>query len=223
MAQEGTVPDLQQSEEQRATVPVPFTGDTAARIALTPTLPPSWRLSIFAGRLGEISSHHACAALTLVFRLVLEAQRRGEPVAWITLRGSSFYPPDAADGGIDLAALAVVWVATPRESCRAADWLVRSGGFGLVVLDLGARAHLPIPVQSRLGGLAGRHDTALLCLTEKDGGRPSIGSLVAVRAEALRLEQVGDRFRCEAHVLKDKRRGPGFRHTEICRGPDGLR
>ena len=147
-------------------------------------------------------------------------------MAWITPRGSSFYPPDAAASGVDLDALVVVWFETSLQAFRAGDWLVRSSGFGLVVLDLGERAHVPIPVQSRLVGLAGKHDTAFVCLTEKDSSRPSLGALVAVRAEAQRVDRVdknGERFRCEAHVLKDKRRGPGWRHTEICRGPDGLR
>lgn len=194
------------------------------RVLVTPVAPPSWRLAVFAGRLGEISGSHARASLTLAFRLVLEAQRRGEPVAWITRHGSAFYPPDAAESGVDLEALAVIWVPATHEAARAADWLVRSGGFGLVVLDCGEDARLPVPVQSRLVGLAHKHDTALVCLTEKNRALPSLGSLVAVRAEAARIGRAGgDRFRCTAHVVKDKCRGPGWTHTEVCRGPDGLR
>lgn len=186
-------------------------------------IPPSWELSTFAGRLGEISGDHNCAVLTLAFRLVLEAQRKREPVAWIGRRGSAFYPPDAAATGIDLAALAVIRVDGMRDAARVADYLVRSGAFGLLLLDCGAQARLPIPVQSRLVGLLQKHDTALLCLTEKNGEHSSLGSLVAVRAEASRVEKQGDRFRCEAFVLKDKRRGPGWTHAEVCHGPDGLR
>jgi len=185
--------------------------------------PPSWQLSVFTGRLGEISGGRTCAALTLAFRLVLEAQRQGEPVAWICRKDSAFFPPDAADTGIDLAALPVIWTPAPRETARAADYLVRSGAFGLIVLDYGANARIPIPIQSRLVGLAKKHDTALLCLTEKDGDHPSLGSLVAVRAEAARKERLNGRFRCEARVLKDKRRGPGWTHAEVFGGPDGLR
>ena len=40
------------------------------------------------------------------------------------------------DGGIDLDALPVVRVPDARAAGRAADHLVRSGGFGLVVIDL---------------------------------------------------------------------------------------
>lgn len=187
------------------------------------TPPASWRLSVFAGRLCEISGSHAAASLTLVFRLVLETQRRDEPAVWVSRRESVFFPPDAAAVGVDLRALAVVWVGDMRLAARAADFLVRSGAFGLVVLDLGARARLPVAAQSRLVGLAKKHDTALVCITEKNNDRASLGSLVSIRAEAVRAQKTDDRFRCEARILKDKRRGPGWTHTEVCHGPDGLR
>src|SRR5512147_2110212 len=62
-----------------------------------------WSLSSLAGRLVEISAGLAGAPLTLAFRLVLEAQRKGEPTAWVGRRESVFYPPDAAAAGVDLA------------------------------------------------------------------------------------------------------------------------
>ena len=186
--------------------------------------PARWSLDAFAGRLGEISSDRAGAALTLAFRLVLEAQRRGEPAVWVCRRGSVFFPPDVADLGVDLQALPVVWASRTLEAVRAADMLVRSGAFGLVVLDVGARARVSFAMQSRLGGLAKKHEAALICLTEKEGERPSLGSLVSVRADAKRLpRKAGERFRCEAQVLKDKRRGPGWQYVETFLGPAGLR
>jgi len=50
-----------------------------------------------------------------------------------------------------------------------------------------------------------------------------MGSLVSLRAEASWERTDPSRFLCEIHVLKDKRRGPGWKHTEVCRGPIGLR
>ncbi len=186
--------------------------------------PTVWNYAAFAGRLGEISAHHASAALTLAFQLVLEAQRRNEPTAWVTGHASAFYPPDAAEAAIDLDALIVVRVPDNRRSARAADALLRSGGFGLVVLDLGADTRgLTPPMQSRLVGLAKRHQAALICLTEKETHCPSIGSLVSIRAEATRKRDRDDRYTCRAQILKDKRRGPGWQHKEVFRGPDGLR
>ena len=191
-----------------------------------PSAPPSpagWRLSTFAGRFTEISGDHSPATLTLAFRLVLEAQRMDEPVAWISERGSVFYPPDAAETAVDLDALTIVRVPGVPAAARAADQLLRSGAFGLVVLDLGVRVHVPLPAQIRLAGLAKKHHAALLCLTEKERERPSIGSLVSIRADAIRIRKDEGRFVCRASIVKDKRRGPGWKHTEVCHGPDGLR
>jgi recombination protein RecA len=161
------------------------------------------------------------ASLTPAFELVLEAQRQGEPVAWVTPRESSFYPPDAAEGGVDLEALVVVRVSDARAVPRAADRLVRSGGFGLIILDL-ANAAIPTPLQARLAGLAQKHHAALVCLTEKAEKARSLGSLVSLRVHAQRKPVAEDRFTCEIVALKDKRRGPTWVHTEVCRGPAGL-
>jgi recombination protein RecA len=181
-----------------------------------------WTLADLAGRLGELSGSGATAVLTLAFALVLEAQHQGEPVAWITTTESSFYPPDAAEGGVDLDALLVVRVLDARGAARAADRLVRSGAFGLVVLDLRS-AEVPTPLQMRLAGLAQKYQTAVLCLTEKGDAAPSLGSLVCLRVHAQRKKLSKDQFSCELTVLKDKRRGPTWKYTEGCRGPAGLR
>jgi len=129
---------------------------SASRLATsTPAVAAEWSTAALAGRLAELSAAGAAATLTLAFALVLDAQQRGEPAVWITTTGSSFFPPDAAAGGVDLDALVVVRVATAPQMFRAADRLARSGGFGLLVLDLGDRAHMPAPAQTRLAGLAG--------------------------------------------------------------------
>ena len=181
-----------------------------------------WELPALAGGLAELSAWGASAALTLAFSLVLDAQRRGEPAAWITPAGSTFYPPDAVEGGVDLEALAVVRVADARQALRVADTLGRSGAFGLLVLDLGEDARLPSPAQSRLAGLAGKHRTLILFLTRKRPGAPSLGSLVTLRAEAVLGPTGQGRLPCRARVIKDKRRGLPWEHEETCRGPDGL-
>jgi recombination protein RecA len=198
----------------------------AARVgrgAVKPSVP-RWGLEQVAGRLVEVSAGvGATAPLTLAFGLVLEAQRHGEPVAWITPEACSFYPPDAAEGGVDLDALVVVRVPGARTAARAADQLARSGAFDLIVLDLGAGADVPTPLQTRLVGLAQKHRTALLCLTERGSESPSMGSLVSLRVQAWRQRLADGRFSCRLTVLKDKRRGPTWTHAEVCRGPAGLR
>lgn len=165
----------------------------------------------------------ATAPLTLAFGLVLQAQWQNEPVAWITRDDSLFYPPDAAEGGVDLDALTIIRIPDGRAATRAADQLVRSGAFGLIVLDLGAKPDVPAPLQTRLAGLANKHQTTLLCLTTKGDEIPSLGPLVSLRVAARRERLADDRFSCGLIVLKDKRRGPTWRHAEVCRGPAGLR
>jgi recombination protein RecA len=183
--------------------------------------PSPWNLAAIAGRFIELSASASAASLTLAFGLVREAQNRREPVGWVTSMESFFYPPDAAHGGVDLAALVVIRVLHAASIPIAGEKLLRSGGFGLVVLDLGI-ADIPLPLQSRLTGLAQRHHAALVCLTEKESKTFSLGSLVSLRAHAERRRSSDLRFACRLRVLKDKRRGPTWSHEELCRGPAGL-
>lgn len=194
-----------------------------------PSEAPAWGYPHISGRLVEISGVGASASLTSAVGLVLEAQRSAEPVAWIKLPDSSFYPPDLADSGVDLDALVVVRVPGSQDAARAAERLVRSGGFGLLVLDLGRDARIATPLQGRLVSLAKRHDTAIVCLTARSSEAGSLGSMISLRAEAVRgRDDRGDRgqdarFCCKVEVLKDKCRGPGWSHREVVRGPAGLR
>ena len=75
-------------------------------------------------------------ALTAATALVVDAQRQREPVVWISSRAAGCYPPDLVACGVDLESLPFVHVADAEASLRAADQLVRSGAFGLLVLDL---------------------------------------------------------------------------------------
>jgi recombination protein RecA len=196
-----------------------------------------WDYAQMVGRVAELSGAPATAILTAAFGLVVEAQGIQEPVAWVALVESSFFPPDAAEGGVDLDRLPVIHAPDARTAGWAADQLLRSGGFGLVILDLGGppkagrRApRIPDPLQQRLVGLAQKHRAAVLVLTDKPADAPSIGSLVSLRAEARRKSGFGKAapesagFPCtlEVRVLKDKRCGPGRTHQEVCRGPAGL-
>jgi recombination protein RecA len=194
---------------------------SSAQLRSRVTYSGEWSLPQVAGRFAEISGSKAMAVLTLTFGLVLDAQKRGEPVGWATSTESSFYPPDAAQLGIDLAALVVIRVPKADAIARAGEKLLRSGGFGLIVLDLGL-ADIPTPLQSRLTGIAQHHHTALVCLTEKDTKAFSLGSLVSLRVHAERKRVGKNEFACTLSVLKDKRRGPTWTYEELLRGPPGL-
>jgi recombination protein RecA len=141
-----------------------------------------------AGQLLELSGS-APGKLSAVARLVAQAQREAEPVVWVAARDeASFYPPDFALAGIDLTALVVVRV--PPENgahalVRACELLLRSGAFGLVVLDFG---NTPSPRgelawQARLSGLVRLHESRLVLLTTARHEDPSLGPLIGLRVE----------------------------------------
>ncbi len=196
-----------------------------------------WGLAAMRGRLVELSARGASATLTTAAELVLEAQRAAEPVAWVVpwsvdTKTATFYPPDVADSGIDLAALVVVRAPSTIAAARAAERLLRSGAFGLVVLDFAASCsgdleanraqRLPDQVLGRLVSLAQSHDAAVVCLTEKTSEAGSLGSLVSMRAEAMRLRSSSGGFEVTIRALKDKRRGPGWSKRLKLRGPAGM-
>ena len=183
---------------------------------------PSFTRAQLTGRLVELSAAvaGASATTTAAIALVRGAQEEGEPAAWIALPRASFYPPDVADSGVDLDALVVVRAADAPTAARAAERLLRSGAFGLVVIDLGSD-DLPTAYQGRLVTLAQQHDAAIVFLTEKSADAGSLGSLISLRAEALRARD-GGRFACTVRAIKDKRRGPGWIHDEGFRAPAGM-
>ena len=182
----------------------------------------AWNLPSLAGRLTEVSDSGATPSLTAAAALILQAQQRGEPAAWVGFGNSIFFPPDFADWGIDLEALPVVRVPDALAASRAADQLLRSGAFGLVVLDLKAETRMHMAIQSRLAALARKHHAALLCLTRKKQGAPSLGPLVSLHGEGRITRTAFSRFDWEIRMVKDKRGAPGWSHTESCRGTDGL-
>lgn len=187
------------------------------------------------GRLVELSSDSSAAALSSAVNLTLQAQRAGDQVAWIQLRSSSFYLPDVVECGVDISALAVIRVSDMVVAGRAAERLLRSSAFGLVIVDLGAPdcvierdgIHQPgtkalsIANQGRLVSLAQQADSLVVCLTNKKLSSDSIGSLISLRADASR-ERDDEGFRITLRVLKDKRRGPGWIRRERAKGPSGL-
>jgi recombination protein RecA len=193
------------------------------RPALPVDAPTGWCRAGLAGRITELVGGPDSSALTQATSLVLDAQREGELVAWVTRTDSHFFPPDIAAWGVDLGALVVVRVASAHSVARAADRLARSGAFGLIAMDLGPSPAVPSPLLSRLLGLAIKHDIALLCLTEPGVRPPQLGSLVSLRVASERRRLGDDRFATTLRAVKDKRRAPGWTHTEICCGPPGLR
>jgi recombination protein RecA len=182
------------------------------------------------GMLVELSGAGASARLSAAVSAVLRAQRLGETTAWIEpaapAEGGTVYPPDLLDSGVDPAALPVVRVPAGAGSAapfRAAELLLRSGAFGLVVLDLrGGRGRVPAAWPGRLLACAREHRARVLFLTAKGGGAESMGSLVALRMEPVRQRIRPGLFVVESRVLKNKAGLSLVVDAERRRGPWGL-
>jgi hypothetical protein len=196
------------------------------------------------GRLVELCGE---AQTSTAVAILAHAQREGETAAWIQPERGSLYPPDLAAAGVDVEALVVIHVpetgamSGAAGQCRAAELLLRSGGFGLLVIDFASRPVGQNPSQAeptggaawqgRLLGLARQHEVRVLLL-RKDA-RESLGPLVGMRV-ASQVERVTNEddpsgfsprtghFEIRHEVLKNKSGGPIEPAAIRIRGPWGL-
>jgi recombination protein RecA len=196
-----------------------------------------------AGRLIEIARTADGAQMTMAIACLRQAQMQAEPVAWVQRTGGALFPPDLVDSGIDLDALLVVHVGNGKGSehdlAKAAELLLRSGAFGMVVIDLtavpvGASANvdsapsqqarngLELAVQSRLLGLAREHRCNVLLLSERGNRSGSLGPLVSLCIEPKRTRVGRGAFAIEPHARKDKSGLLCALAVEARRGPWGL-
>jgi len=189
-----------------------------------------------AGKLVELSGQCVSARFTTAVAIVVQAQREGETVAWVQFKGGSLFPPDLDESGVDLDSLVVVHIALQAgvyAIARAAELLLRSGGFGLVVLDFCGpttqrvgrfcRAVLgQVAWQGRLLALAREHYSRVVCLTDTPSRSASLGPLIGLRIESRRGREDRGRFALQHRILKDKL-GLRFQVTaEQRRAPWGL-
>jgi hypothetical protein len=120
---------------------------------------------------------------------------------------ASFYPPDFAQAGVELAALVVVRLAASgsHDLVRAAEVLLRSGALGLVVIDLtGGVPKGELSWQARLSGLARRHASRVVFLTSSGSDASSLGPLVSLRVEPRWHEERGKRAQLTHQLIKSK-------------------
>ena len=191
------------------------------------------------GRLVELCGDAPTTAATA---LLVAAQQSGETCVWIQPARGELYPPDLAAAGVDVEALIVVHIPDkanlpgPAGQCRAAELLLRSGGFGLVILDF---AHAEPKGssnawQGRLLGLARQHEARLLILRRAaPDSLPSLGPLVSLRI-ASRVERAVNEsdppgfrprtghFLVHHEVVKNKSGAPIEPSPETIRGPWGM-
>jgi len=169
------------------------------------------------GRVVEVSEAGAFGALSALVSLLVQVQARGEQIVWVEAGTSIFYAPDLAFRGLDVGALTVVGVPDPLASLQAADSLLRSGAFGLVVID-GPGVRVDEAALGRLARLAEDRQTAVVFLTRKRPDEASLATQVSLRG----VVTLGPGLETSWEVTKDKRSGPAFPQRTRFDGPFGL-
>jgi len=174
-------------------------------------------LSRVKGRVVEVSEAGSFGALSALTGLMVQVQALGEQIAWIETGTSLFYPPDLVYRGLDVGAISVVLAPHPPGGLVAADWLLRSGAFGLVVLDW-AGGGIDDSDLGRLGRLAEDKGSATVFLTRKKASDPALATLVSLRGTV----DLGPEGETVWAVVKDKRSGPPSEQRSRFDGPSGL-
>lgn len=180
----------------------------------------SWGFDNLIGILAEISEETPSGAVSMAAEIIAQAQVRGEPVAWIAGKESIFFPPDLLNRSVDLRAVSVIRAGGETESLTAAEWLVRSGAFGLVVVDLDGEGNVSDASLGRILKVAERTQCAILFLTRKRPRDPSLGSRISLRGCVTRSGV--DPILVRLETVKDKRSISSSRHSRQYHGPSGM-
>jgi recombination protein RecA len=181
-------------------------------------------ISTFAGRLTEWTSAVPYIYLTPLCSVIRTAQISREPTVWISCCNYTFFPPDAANHGISLENLPLIKIRTVKHAVRASEHLLRSGAFGLIIIDLPVHIFIEQGKLGKLARLADLHNTAVIISTKQEGKySTTLGSMISLRLEIGRQYLGANKFRYTIHATKDKQRTPGWKYSEVYYGPAGLR
>ncbi|MHC5210261.1 MAG: hypothetical protein ACYTG2_06050 [Planctomycetota bacterium] len=178
-------------EAARNSLPEPGTDGVACGAHAGTRLPSGWdALDALLGGgwpVGDLVELVGQGRSTLALAAVARAQAAGQPTAWVDGSGS-FCP---ATCGIDLARLTLVRppavrakappARAPRGALLAADLLLRSCAFGLLVLDL-PDGRTPLASWFRLGRQAVRARTVLLLLGGSTGATAGSAAGLTLRS-----------------------------------------
>ena len=189
--------------------------------------PGCWTRAALGGCLVELSGEPGAPLLTLALGLVRQVQQQDEPVAWLARTDSTFYPPDAAAGGVDLAALPVIPAgrpAAPPAGRRAACARRR-------LRDAGNRpgaVHRSAARRADQAGPAGAGPRHAHSVPDGQGRAPAVARVARHGPRPcsahLPRQQPGARpFRLPGAGAQGQAVRPGWTAEEWCHGPDGLR
>ena len=174
------------------------------------------------GQLLEITGTASSGKSTLALAMLAALQRRRSGMVVYVDTPHTFYPPAAAQLGIDLRRLWVVRLDNWMDTLAAVEVLVQSGIVDALVWDLVAcRETLTYGQLRRLRLAATLHDAHLILLTTRparSGSRPLDNAAqcrLVVHRRGIIWEQLGSQHVLAGYKLEiDVARAPGMRHAQ---------
>src|SRR5471032_1217521 len=166
------------------------------------------------GTIGTLEGAPSSGRTALAARLLAVATRRG----LAAVVGDELFPPALAAAGVRLERLLIVPVAGPVEAARAADILLRSGAFGVIVIPaLPSGRGTGSATWTRLASLAHRANALLLALGNEASGELRYFASVRVETAIERVRWNGPAghfgtlagYDVRATIRKHKRAAPG--------------
>jgi hypothetical protein len=173
------------------------------------------------GTIGTLEGAPSSGRTALAARLLAVATRRG----LAAVVGDKLFPPALAAAGVRLERLLIVPVAGPVEAARAADILLRSGAFGVIVIPaLPSGRGTGSATWTRLASLAHRANALLLALGTEASGELRYFASVRVETAIERVRWNGPAghfgelagYDVRATIRKHKRAAPGASAIIAC-------
>jgi len=166
------------------------------------------------GTIGTLEGAPSSGRTALAARLLAVATRRGLGA----VVGDDLFPPALAAAGVRLERLLIVPAGEPVEAARAADILLRSGSFGVIVIPALPSGRATGPATwTRLASLAHRANAVLLALGTEVSGELRYFASVRVETAIERVRWNGPAghfgelagYDVRATIRKHKRSAPG--------------
>jgi len=187
---------------------------------------PELTFGSLSGQVVEFSGWRPTALITLSAGLMRACLKNRRECAWILCgpenEHSLFYPPDLASAGIDVERIPILPADSAARAFGLAERLLRSGAFGMIVLDLTLHHSIRSRLVGRVNALARSHESLVLCLTRRPPGQPSLDPMVFIHYHMESRRDDAGRFRASWHLRKDKQGVPGQRGEGLYEPPPGL-
>jgi hypothetical protein len=175
------------------------------------------------GAIATLEGPPSSGRTTIGARLLAQATRNG---VGALVHVDPLYPPSLEAAGVDLRRLMIVPAAEGVAAARAADILVRSGAFGVVLVPaIGPARGINAATWTRLAGLAHRTNTCLVALGNEASSELRFFASLRVETRIVRVRWNGAGgiyaelagYDIEATVRKHKRAVPGGKAIITCR------